>query len=53
MGTGVECPVGRMKIVPEFRYTRWAANIAGAGGLLRFSPNQIEVMVGFVFGGGK
>jgi hypothetical protein len=53
MGTGVECPVGRLKIVPEFRYTRWTANIAGEGGLLRFSPNQMEVMVGFAFGGGK
>jgi hypothetical protein len=39
-----------VNIVPEFRYTRWTANIAGEGGLLRFSPNQMEVMVGVVFG---
>jgi hypothetical protein len=49
-GAGVDCPAGRVMIVPEFRYTRWTANISGEGGLLRFSPNQIEVLVGFVFG---
>ena len=52
-GIGVECPVGRVAIVPEFRYTRWTANIAGEGGVLRFSPNQLEVMVGFAIGGRK
>jgi hypothetical protein len=49
-GAGVDCPAGRVTIVPESRYTRWTANISGEGGLLRFSPNQIEVLVGFVFG---
>jgi hypothetical protein len=53
VGTGIYCPAGPMHIVPEFRYTRWTANIAGEGGLLRFSPNQVEVMVGFIFGGQK
>jgi hypothetical protein len=52
-GAGVDCPAGVVTIVPEFRYVRWTANIAGEGGLLRFSPNQAEVMVGFVFGGRK
>jgi hypothetical protein len=47
-GAGVECGAGRVKIVPELRYTRWTANIAGEGGVLRFSPNQIEVFVGLV-----
>jgi hypothetical protein len=50
LGAGVECPLGPLHIVPEFRYVRWTANIAGEGGVLRFSPNQAEVMVGFVFG---
>ncbi|HJZ95753.1 MAG TPA: outer membrane beta-barrel protein [Candidatus Solibacter sp.] len=54
LGVGVECPVAqRVKVVPEFRYTRWTANIAGESGLLRFSPNQIEVMLGLAFGRGK
>src|SRR5215471_11703852 len=48
-GGGVELPVGRLHLLPEFRYTRWTANIAGEGGLLRFAPNQAELMVGVVF----
>ena len=31
-GGGVELPVGRLHLLPEFRYTRWTANIAGEGG---------------------
>lgn len=53
LGAGVDCPAGRMTIVPEFRYVRWTSNIAGEGGLLRFSPNQLEVTVGFAFGARK
>ena len=48
-GVGLEAPVGRFRLLPEFRYTRWTANIAQAGGLLRFAPNQAEIMVGAMF----
>jgi hypothetical protein len=48
-GGGVECPMGRIRLLPEFRYTRWTANIAGEGGLLRFAPNQAEFTIGLLF----
>ena len=44
-GAGLEAPIGRVRLLPEFRYTRWTANIAQAGGLLRFASNQAEIMV--------
>jgi hypothetical protein len=37
------------RFAPELRYTRWTANIAQPGGLLRFPSNQVEVAVGFWF----
>lgn len=46
---GVELGHGRLHVLPEFRYTRWTANIAGAGGVLRFAPNQGEFLVGLLF----
>ena len=46
---GIEWPAGRLRIVPEFRYTRWTGNIAGTSGLLRFKPDQAEVLLGAVF----
>src|SRR5579864_1183983 len=46
---GVELPAGRLRVLPELRYTRWTANISGPGGLLRFSSNQVEVIVGVSF----
>lgn len=45
---GIEFPVGRLRIVPEIRYTRWLANISGPGGALRFAPNQVEFLIGFM-----
>jgi len=33
----------------ELRYTRWTANISGEGGLLRFAPDQVELLVGLTF----
>lgn len=48
VGGGVEFGVGRLRLLPEFRYTRWTANISGPGGLLRFSPDQAEFLVGFL-----
>jgi hypothetical protein len=48
-GAAVEFPARRVRLLPEFRYTRWTANISGEGGLLRFAPNQAEVTIGLVF----
>jgi hypothetical protein len=48
-GAGVELGGRRVHLQPEFRYTRWTANIAGPGGLLRFNPNQAEVLLGLLF----
>ncbi len=47
---GVEFSAGRFKVVPEVRYTRWTANISGPGGLLRITPDQLEINVAFEFG---
>lgn len=47
--TGIEIGGGRLRVLPEFRYTRWTANITNAGGLLRLAPNQAEFMVGLLF----
>jgi hypothetical protein len=46
---GLEIPAGRLRVSPEIRYTRWLANISGPGGVLRFAPNQVELLVGFSF----
>ena len=46
---GIELGRRRLRLLPEFRYTRWTANIAGSGGLLRLAPNQAEVLVGLLF----
>ena len=46
---GIELGGGRLHVLPEFRYTHWTANIAGAGGVLRFTPNQAEVLVGLLW----
>lgn len=46
---GVEAGVGRLRVLPELRYTHWTANIAGAGGVLRFAPNQVEFLLGLLF----
>lgn len=48
-GGGMELGRDRLRFVPEFRYTRWTANIAGPGGLLRFAPNQAEILLGLEF----
>jgi hypothetical protein len=44
---GLEFGVGRFKLLPELRYTRWTANISGSNGVLRFAPNQLEFLLGF------
>ena len=49
LGGGIEFGVRRLRVLPEFRYTHWTANIAGPGGVLRFAPNQAEFLVGVLF----
>ena len=46
---GLEVRVGRFRMLPEFRYTRWTANISAPGGLLRFASNQAEILAGILF----
>ena len=46
---GLEIGAGRLRILPEFRYTRWTANISGEDGSLRFAPNQVEFILGALF----
>jgi hypothetical protein len=46
---GLEFGAGRFKIIPQIRYTRWTANIANEGGLLRFAPNQAEFLLSAEF----
>ncbi|HEY1337067.1 MAG TPA: outer membrane beta-barrel protein [Bryobacteraceae bacterium] len=48
-GAGIEIGRSRLRIAPEFRYTRWTANITSEGGSLRFTPNQAEILLGIVF----
>jgi hypothetical protein len=43
---GIELGHGKLRWLPEFRYTRWTANIAGPSGPLRFNPNQAEFLLG-------
>jgi hypothetical protein len=49
IASGIEIGGGRLRVLPEFRYTWWTANISGPGGLLRFDPNQGEFIVGVLF----
>jgi hypothetical protein len=46
---GLELRAGRFRVLPEFRYTRWTANISPPGGLLRFASNQVEFLAGVLF----
>ena len=48
---GLEAKVhaGHLRVLSEFRYTRWTANISAPGGLLRFASNQAEFLAGVLF----
>ncbi len=46
---GIEIGSGRLRFLPELRYTRWTANIGGPGASLRFAPNQVEFLLGMTF----
>jgi outer membrane protein with beta-barrel domain len=48
-GAGIEFGPRRLRLLPEFRYTLWTANISGPGGVLRFNPNQAEFLLGLLF----
>ena len=46
---GIEFERSRFRLLPEFRYTRWTANIGEPGVALRLDPNQVEFLLGFLF----
>jgi hypothetical protein len=48
IAVGAEIGHGRLRLRPEFRYTRWR-NTA-ISGPLRLNPNQVEFLLGLVFG---
>ena len=48
-GGGIEFELRGFRILPELRYTRWTANLQRPRGLLRFNPNQVEVLLGLLF----
>lgn len=49
VAAGIELGHGRLRWLPELRYTRWTANLAVASGTLRFTPNQAEFLLGLRF----
>jgi len=49
MAAGIELGSGRLRLLPELRYTRWNPHIADCGGLLRLNPNQAEFLLGLLF----
>jgi hypothetical protein len=49
-GAGLEFPWGRLRLAPEFRYTRWGdRNFGVYDALLRSNLNQFEFLLGFSF----
>lgn len=48
---GVQLRVGRLRITPEIRYTRWARENFRDNlfDLLRFNRNQADFLIGFIF----
>jgi hypothetical protein len=44
---GLEFGAAGIRLLPEFRYTRWRST--SISGPLRVAPNQIEFLVGFLF----
>ncbi len=49
VGAGVEFKAGRLHLLPEVRFTHWTANISDSSGVLRFAPNQVEILLGTLF----
>ncbi|HET8549362.1 MAG TPA: hypothetical protein VFL57_15220 [Bryobacteraceae bacterium] len=45
----IDIPKGRVTVAPEVRYTRWLSNVNTPLELLRFAPNQAEVLLGVTF----
>lgn len=46
-GVGFERQVGRWRLAPAFRYTRWAQDVQVLRADARTRPDQLEVLVGF------
>jgi len=49
VGEGLEFKRGRLRVLPELRYTRWTSNIGPEFLRLRFQQNQAEFLLGFLF----
>jgi hypothetical protein len=51
MGGGVEVHLGKLKVAPQLRYTRWASDSSFASGSTQAftNPNQGELLVGISF----
>jgi hypothetical protein len=50
-GAGIETPLGRIRLTPEVRYTRWRAD-SGAGESpfdLRSNRNQVDFLISISF----
>lgn len=46
---GIEVGHGRLRLLPEFRYTYLITNFSGTGNALRLQPHQAEFLLGFLF----
>ncbi len=49
IGGGLELKIGRLRVAPELRYTRWKPAATGGADLLRYSRNQADFLVGITF----
>jgi hypothetical protein len=49
-GTGIETRLGRLRLAPEVRFTRWAdRNLGVRDAPLRSSLTQAEILAGLTF----
>ena len=46
---GIEIGRTRLRVLPEIRYTRMTSNIAETATPLRFTPNQLDFLLGLLF----
>ena len=49
LGGGIELKVGRLRISPELRYTRWGSGETSGESVLRYNRNQADFLIGVTF----
>jgi hypothetical protein len=50
VGAGLEIKIRRLRISPEFRFTRWGSGQSGDNGsVIKYSRNQADFLLGFTF----